>query len=266
MKKFKHLFLGVISLVSTTVFAQTTTTEKPADPLVIKYQLSSDFTGTFGNTESFLTVNQGILSLYKSFLETKFTARYRYGVLRDNSIGSIDTFKVNNNEFYFDVMMKLFPKNRVYGFVTGGFEFSFLRGVNYRAWGGAGAGFKVLTSDDHKFEPTIGVNYELTGYQTPIVYRNDTVNTVSTMVANAGWTGTHKFFKGKLVLTHDYKFILDVFATDNWRFDGGFGIAVPVVKNLNIKAALRGSYMNIVPTPKRNADMAITLGVSWGNL
>lgn len=223
----------------------------------IKYLVSSDWTFNFGNLNSFITLNQAQLSIEQKIIGTKIQARYRYGALEG---------VVNNNEFYSNAQLMFFPENRVYGFMNGGAEFSFLRGVNLRAWGGLGAGFKVLNTDDHKFEPVVSLNYEYNNYNTPILYRGDSTQIVQTGIANIGWTASHKFFKGKVVLVHNYKWTQDLIYATNYKFDGGFTLAVPVIKNFMVKTAIVGSYQNIVPEGKKQGDLIWTIGLAYGNI
>jgi hypothetical protein len=246
------LFATIIGTIS--IYSQTT---KPKDTtLVFKYLISSDWTFNFGNLNSFVTVNQAQFGVEQRVIGVKLVARYRYGSLEG---------VVNNNEFYSNAELSIFPKNRVYGFLNGGAEFSFLRGVNLRAWGGLGAGFKVLNTETHKFEPVVSFNYEYNNYSSPVVYRGDTTNIVQTAIANIGWTGSHTFFKGKLLLVHNFKWTQDMISATNYKFDGGFTLAMPVWKHLMVKTAIVGSYQNIVPDTKRQADLIWTIGLAYGN-
>lgn len=251
----KIIFIIVIGLIAPKAFSQADTS-KPADPLVIKYMLSSDWNFTWGNLNSFLTVNQGQLSMEKRVIGFKLTALYRYG--------EIETV-ATNNEFLTNLDIQLFPKNRVYGFLNGGAEFSLLRGVTFRAWAGAGAGFKVLDKEDHKFVPTVAFNYEYTKLNAPIVYRGDSTDAINTANAIVGWTGNHNFFKGKLVLIHNFKWTQDMLSGENFRFNGGFTLSVPIVKNLSAKTGIIGSYQNVVPSPKLSADLVWTIGLAYSN-
>jgi hypothetical protein len=237
------------------LYAQTTKTKDTT--LTFKYLISSDWTFTFGNLNSFITVNQAQFAIEQRVIGAKLAARYRYGALEG---------VMNYNEFYTNAELMFFPKKRVYGFLNGGAEFSFLRGVNLRAWGGLGAGFKVLNSSDHIFEPTVSVNYEYNNYSTPIVYRGDSTTIVQTAIANVGWTGSHKFFKGKMNLVHNFKYTQDLLFATNFKFDGGFTLSVPVIKHFMVKTAIVGSYQNVVPEGKRQADLIWTIGVAFGNM
>lgn len=256
MKNLKTILLaGMLMFGASALQAQAT---KPKDTtLTIKYLISSDWTFTFGNLNSFITVNQGQLNIEQRVIGTKLLARYRYGVL--DSV-------VNNNEFYTNLDVLLFPKNRVYGFANGGFEFSFLRGINARAWGGLGAGFKVLNNDMHKFEPTVAFNFEHNSFANPVLYRGDSTFTVNTAIANIGWTGSHKFFKDKLRIVHNFLWTQDMLYATNYKFTGGLTISVPVIKNLTVKTSVLGSYNNVVPADKKPGDLIWTIGVAWGNI
>jgi len=233
------------------------TTKAKDTTLTFKYLISSDWTFTFGNLNSFITVNQAQFNVEQRVIGATVMARYRYGAIEGIQ---------NYNEFYSNAELKFFPKNRVYAFLNGGAEFSLLRGVNLRAWGGLGAGFKVLDLEDHKFEPTISFNYEYNSYTTPILYRGDSTSIVHTGIANIGWTGSHKFFKGKMVLVHNYTYSQDLLYATNFKFNGGFTLAVPVIKNLMVKTAIVGSYQNVVPVGKKQGDLIWTIGLAWGNI
>jgi hypothetical protein len=247
--------IGILLFSSTGLFAQVT---KPKDSTItFKYLISSDFTFTFGNVNSFINVNQGQLDFEQKIIGTRVLVRYRYGELEK---------KVNYNEFYSNADLMFFPKHRVYGFLNGGAEFSLLRGVDLRAWGGLGAGFKVLNDVEHNFEPTVGISYEYNRYSIPVVYRGDSTNIINTVVTNIGWTGSDKFFNGKLVLVHNFKWVQDMIFAANYKFSGGFTLGVPVIKNLMFKTSILGSYQNVVPEGKKQGDLIWTIGLSWGNI
>lgn len=247
--------LGFIFLGSASAFSQATKAKDST--LTFKYLISSDWTFTFGNLNSFITVNQAQFAVEQRVIGAKLTARYRYGAIEGVQ---------NYNEFYSNAELMFFPKNRVYGFMNGGAEFSFLRGVNLRAWGGLGAGFKVLNNEDHIFEPVVSINYEYNNYTTPILYRGDSTTIVHTGIANVGWTGSHKFFKGKLMLVHNFKYTQDLLFATNFKFDGGFTLTVPVIKHFMVKTAIVGSYQNVVPATKKQSDLIWTIGLAWGNM
>ncbi len=239
----------------TTLYSQT---DKVKDTtLSIKYLISSDWTFTFGNLNSFISVNQGQLAIEQRVIGAKVLARYRYGAIEGVP---------NYNELYANGELMLFPQNRVYAFTNGGAEFSLLRGLNLRAWGGLGAGFKVLNSEDHVFEPAVSINYEYNNYSTAIFYSGDSTTLVHTAMTSIGWTGSHNFFKKKLLMVHNFKWSQDLIFAANYKFDGGFTLAVPVIKNFMVKTAITGSYQNIVPSDKKQADLIWTIGLAWGNL
>src|SRR5688572_26805472 len=171
------LTIGILATITSGLFAQANTRKKDST-LVIKYLIGSDWNFTFGNVNSYISVNQAQFDLQQQVIGTKLQVRYRYGELESIT---------NYNEFYSNAELILFPKNRVYAFLNGGAEFSFLRSVDLRAWGGLGAGFKVWNTVEHNFEPTVSVNYEYNKYSAPILYRGDSVDIVHTVVANLGW-------------------------------------------------------------------------------
>jgi hypothetical protein len=255
----KRSLLPLLFMIACTgssfLYSQSTKTKDTT--LTFKYLISSDWTFTFGNLNSFITVNQAQFDVQQRVIGAKVLARYRYGAIEGVQ---------NYNEFYSNAELMLFPKNRVYAFANGGAEFSFLRGVNLRAWGGLGAGFKVLDMEDHKFEPTISFNYEYNNYTTPILYRGDSTSVVNTAIANIGWTGSHKFLKGKMSLVHNYLYNQDLLFASNFKFNGGFTLGYKVYKNLMVKTAIVGSYQNVVPVGKKQGDLIWTVGLAWGNL
>lgn len=253
--KLKGVLLLIFIVVgNSALFGQADKTKDTT--LKIKYLISSDWTITFGNLNSFISVNQAQLGIEQKTIGATILARYRYGAIEGVQ---------NYNEFYANAQLMFFPKNRVYGFANGGAEFSLLRGVNLRAWGGLGAGFKVLNSDEHVFEPVISVNYEYNSYTTPVLYSGDSVSIVHTGIANIGWTGSHKFFKGKLTLVHNFKWSQDLLFANNYKFDGGFTLAVPIIKKFMVKTSIVGSYQNVVPALKKQGDLIWTIGLAYGN-
>lgn len=253
----KSIFLFGFCLFLTQLYSQSDSTEKKKDPLIVKYLVSSDFTFTLGNLVSFTTINKGQLELEKKVIGFKFNAAYRYG--------TIDTV-VNSNELTISTFISLFPKNRVYGFVNGGFETSFLRGISYRAYGGLGAGFRVVKTESHEFEPYINFLYEFNRYKDPIP--TDTVSPfeLQTFRGVVGWTGMHKFVKNKLVITHNFKYQQSLTIANNFRFEGNIALQYPIIKILSVKAGFTGTYENVVPTGRKNEDFLWTLGIALSNL
>lgn len=255
MKRGLLVLFAIMVSGSALMYSQNTKSKDTT--LTFKYLISSDWTFTFGNLNSFITVNQAQFNVEQRIIGATVLARYRYGAIEGVQ---------NYNEFYSNAELKFFPKNRVYAFMNGGAEFSFLRAVNLRAWGGLGAGFKVLDIEDHKFEPTISFNYEYNNYYTPVLYRGDSIDVVHTAIANIGWTGSHKILKGKMSLVHNFLYNQDLLFASNFKFNGGFTLGYQVYKSLMVKTSIAGSYQNVVPADKKQGDLIWTIGLAWGNL
>lgn len=253
----KKNFLFLLFLLPILITAQTDTVQTKKDPLVIKYLVSSDFTFTLGNLNSFTTINKGQLDLEKRIIGTKILAQYRYGIIDST---------VNSNELNSSIMISLFPKNRVYGFVNGGFETSFLRGIAYRGYGGLGAGFRVIKTDQHQFEPFINFIYEYNKYREPIQVTPDTSFVLQTFRGVIGWTGLHKVIKNKMAIAHNFKYQQSLTKAENFRFEGNIAITYPIIKILAVKAGFTGTYENVVPDDRKKADFIWTLGIALSNL
>ncbi|MCX7743118.1 MAG: DUF481 domain-containing protein [Flavobacteriales bacterium] len=253
----KNILLLLIAFSPIVFFAQTDTTQPKKDPLVIKYLVISDFTFTLGNLNSFTTINKGQLDLEKRVIGTKILAQYRYGIIDST---------VNSNELTTSLMVSLFPKNRVYGFVNGGFETSFLRGIAYRGYGGLGAGFRVIKTEQHQFEPYINFIYEYNKYREPIQVTPDTSFVLQTFRGVIGWTGLHKVINNKMVIAHNFKYQQSLTKAENFRFEGNISITYPIIKILSVKAGFTGTYENVVPDTRKQADFIWTLGIALSNL
>ncbi|MBW7941900.1 MAG: DUF481 domain-containing protein [Candidatus Kuenenia stuttgartiensis] len=255
----KRLSILLIVLCPLGLFAQTDSnaTIPKKDPLIIKYLVSSDFTFTLGNLRSFTTINKGQLELEKPYLGSKIMAQYRYGIIDST---------VNSNELTTSLLISIFPKYRVYGFVNGGFETSFLRGLTYRGYGGLGAGFKVVKTETHDFEPFINFLYEYNKYRDPIETIPDTNYILQTFRGVVGWTGLHRLVKKKLVIAHNFKYQQSLTVAQNFRFEGNITISYPIIKILAVKAGFTGSYENVVPAGRRSEDFIWTLGIALTNL
>lgn len=248
---FLTLFLPIL------LNAQTDTLRNKKDTLLIKYLVSSDFTFTLGNLNSFTTVNKGQLDLERRIIGSKIVAQYRYGVIDST---------VNSNELTTSLMISFFPKNRAYGFVNGGFETSFLRGLTARGLGGLGVGFRVIKNDSHQFEPFINFNYEYNKYREPIQITPDTSFVLQTFRGIIGWTGLHKVIKNKMVITHNFKYQQSLTKAENFRFEGNIVISYPIIKILAIKAGFTGTFENVVPDTRKKADFIWTIGIALSNL
>lgn len=253
----KKPFLFFLCVLPTIITAQTDTVQPKKDPLIIKYLVSSDFTFTLGNLNSFTTINKGQLDLEKRVIGTKILAQYRYGIIDST---------VNSNELNTSIMISLFPKNRVYGFVNGGFETSFLRGVKYRGYGGLGVGFRVIKTDSHQFEPFINFIYEYNKFAEPIQTTPDTSFILQTFRGIVGWTGLHKVINNKMAIAHNFKYQQSLTQADNFRFEGSISITYPIIKILSVKAGFIGTYENVVPETRKKADFIWTLGIALSNL
>jgi hypothetical protein len=237
--------------------AQTDTVRPQKDRLVIRYLLGSDFTFTLGNLNSFTTINKGQLDLERRVIGSKIMAQYRYGIIDST---------VNSNELTTSLMISLFPQNRVYGFVNGGFETSFLRGIAYRGYGGLGTGFRVIKTEIHQFEPYINFIYEYNKYREPIQVTPDTIFVLQTFRGVIGWTGLHKVIKNKMAITHNFKYQQSLIKAENFRFEGNIVITYPIIKILSVKAGFTGTYENVVPEARKKADFIWTLGIALSNL
>ncbi len=261
---FRKLTIVVTVLLAalSTLKAQTdsaATPEPPKDPLVVRYLISSDISLTAGNLFSFTTVNKGQLELEKRVIGAKFVVNYRYGFLDS-------TKNVINNELLTSALISLFPKKRVYGFINGGYEFSLLRGIKNRAFGGLGANFRVVDMENQKFEPYVNVLYEYNKYLTPIVFGDDTTDVVQTARGVVGWTGLHKVAKGRLIITHDARYSQSLQVANNFSVAGNVALTVPIFKILSAKTAFGATYENVVPTGRKKADFIWTFGIVLSNI
>lgn len=239
------------------LWGQDTSQTKAKDTLKVKYLLSSDLSVTAGNLKSFTTVNKGQLDLEKRVWGLNTTALFRYGTLED---------EINSREFNVSAAASLFPKNRVYGFINGGYEFSFLRGFDNRAFGGAGISFRVFRQENNKLETFFNALYEFTEFNAPIVVDGDTSNTLSTARGVLGWTGTHKVFSKKLIITHAGKFQQSLQNLDNYRFEGNVNLTLPIFSVLSVKTGVQYTYENIVLDDRQNSDFIWTFGVVLTNI
>ncbi len=253
----KKSLLFLILLLPLIIYAQTDTVLPKKDPLVIKYLVSSDFTFTLGNLNSFTTINKGQLDLERRVIGSKIMAQYRYGIIDST---------VNSNELTTSLMISLFPQNRVYGFVNGGFETSFLRGIAYRGYGGLGAGFRVIKTESHQFEPYINFIYEYNKYRDPIQITPDTSFVLQTFRGVIGWTGLHKVIKNKMAIAHNFKYQQSLTKAENFRFEGNIVVSYPIIKILAVKAGFTGTYENVVPDGRKKADFIWTIGIALSNL
>lgn len=244
-------------LVPFTLFGQDSTQTKAKDTLKVKYLVSSDVSVTAGNLNSFTTVNKGQLDLEKRVWGINSTALFRYGTLDD---------KINSREFNVTTAASLFPKNRVYGFINGGYEFSFLRGFNNRAFGGAGISFRVFRKTNNKLETFFNTLYEFTEFNEPIVVDGDSSMTLSTARGVLGWTGTHKVFSQKLIITHAGKFQQSLQNLDNYRFEGNVNLTLPIFSVLSVKTGVQYTYENIVLDGRQNSDFIWTFGIVLTNI
>ncbi len=239
------------------LFGQDSTQTKTKDTLKVKYLVSSDLSVTAGNLNSFTTVNKGQLDLEKRVWGLNTTALFRYGTLED---------EINSREFNVTAAASLFPKNRVYGFINGGYEFSFLRGFNNRAFGGAGISFRVFRQENNKLETFFNALYEFTEFNAPIAVDGDTSNTLSTARGVLGWTGTHKVFAQKLIITHAGKFQQSLQNLDNYRFEGNVNLTLPIFSVLSVKTGVQYTYENIVLDGRQNSDFIWTFGIVLTNI
>jgi hypothetical protein len=259
--KAKLLALALfLFTVSAAAYAQTDTTQPPKPPkdtLRVKYMLSSDFTFTAGNLLSFTTINKGQLELEKKVIGWKLMAGYRYGTL--DSV-------VNSNELNISTVISVFPKNVIYGFVNGGFETSFLRSIRFRAYGGLGAGFRVVKTETNEFEPYVNFLYEYNRYNDPLPDDTIAPYELQTFRGVVGWTGLHKVFKQKLIIAHNFKYSQSLTIANNFRIEGNLNLAVPIVKIFSIKAGFSATYENVVPEGRKQADFLWTIGLLLTNI
>jgi hypothetical protein len=254
MKSYLSVFVICFPIF---IYSQNNASEQKVDSLRIKYQVSSDFTFTLGNLRSFTTINKGQLDIEKRVIGSKISAEYRYGI--------IDT-TVNSNELIASLQLSFFPKHRVYGFINGGLESSFLRGIAYRGYGGLGVGVRVIKTEQHTFEPFLNVLYEYNRYRDPIQVAPDTNYVLQTVRAVVGWTGLHKVINNKMVITHNFKYQQSLQNAQNFRFEGSVSFRYPIIKILSVKAGFTGTFENVVPTGRRQEDFIWTIGLVLTNL
>lgn len=227
------------------------------DTTLIKYLLSSDLTITSGNLNSIVTINRGSFEMEKKVYGIKTTAMYRYGFL-DGTL--------NSNEFNSLISISLYPRKKLYAFLNGGLESSYLRGFNYRAFGGVGMTWRAINTEKQKLEPFLNLNYEQTQFRSPVLFNNDSTDLVQTLRGVLGWTGTHKVFADKLLITHGAKFQQSLQDPSNFRFDFNSSFSVPIFKFFSIKTGITYTYENIVLPERVNSDFVWTFGVILTNM
>lgn|GEM_PF-815861 len=257
MKQKFFTLVALVMMSGTVLHAQLDTAGQKRDSLIVKYMLSSDFTFTAGNLLSFTTINKGQLELEKRVIGWKLLAAYRYGTL--DSV-------TNSNELNISTMISLFPRNIIYGFVNGGVETSFLRGITLRAYGGIGAGFRVIKTETNEFEPFVNGLYEYNRYKDPLPTDTISPYELQTFRGVVGWTGLHKVFKKKLIIMHNFKYTQSLTIANNYRIEGNLNLALPIIKIFSLKAGFSATYENVVPVDRKQADFIWTIGAILTNM
>ena len=247
------LLITLSTFVLSSVFPQQTfKTKNPKDSLTLSYRIGTDFSMSFGNVNSYNSLNEGYLEVDQRIIGFDALARYRYGWLAGTQ---------NASELQTNLNIKIYPRYWVYAFAKGGVESSFMRATSLRGFVGGGAEFRPIDNEKHTFKPYIGYMFEHNDYREPILLANDSAYTWTTHRGIVGWSGVHKFAKGRIILTHNFNWVHSFVNFKRYRFYGSIDILIPVWKMITIRTAFYGSYDNLVPIGFVSQDMLFTVGI-----
>ncbi|SEJ67453.1 Protein of unknown function, DUF481 [Dyadobacter koreensis] len=224
-----------------------------APPVVFKldtitYRFIGDGNFTRGNVNRSLMVLRAEIIATGPVLSIATNPRFTYG--RQNGI-------LAERDSYMDLFVDVFKKRKTYVFGLGTLETSNLRGITLRVMGGAGIGYRLLSTEKNKILLTNALVHESTNFRelpTKSIQRN-----------SFRVKGKHSFAKDRFRINHITFVQPAITDISNLRWNTVISLEFPVNKWVALRSSYENSYESLVEAGRKRNDSRVTFGISVGN-
>ncbi len=154
------------------------------------------------------------------------------------------------------------PERKIYPFVLGFVSTNFRREINLRTLFGAGTSFQLLNKKNNWLKLSISSEYEQTDFsETNFNYSEYNGNgSINTFRGTIWVNGKYHVLKEKVILNHELYFQPSLEHSNNFRWQGDFGLELPIWKYLNFKINYRHTFESIVIENQKQEDRILTFG------
>jgi hypothetical protein len=232
---------------------------KSKDSLKIRADLSLTGFWQGGNVETLIFRAKSEIS-FKPLNHVVYKTRNSY-VYQEFGKVKADEDILSLNFLYFNPERKLYPL--ALAFVSTNFR----REIDWRSLFGAGMTYEIFEKDKSYLRASLSSEYEQTrfnetNFNIPEYNGRDYINTWR---ATLWVSGKYHLFKGKLILSHESYYQPSLEEGNNYRYQGDFGIELPVWKFLNFKINYLHTYESIVIQGQARDDRFLTFGLTLKN-
>ena len=246
MKKILYSFLFIPLLLSAQI--------NESDTLKLKASLS--LTGFFqgGNVQTFIFRARSDVS-FKPSKTLVFKTQNSY-VYQEFGKQKADEDILSLNFLYLN------PDRKIYPLLLGFVSTNFRRDIDLRSMFGAGVSFQVLDHEKDWLKFSISSEYEQTKFGSTkfnrVAYNG--ASSINTLRGTIWLSGKYHLFKNKIIISHESYYQPSLQQGNNYRWQAGFGLELPIVKYLNFNINFLHTTESIVIENQKQEDQILSFG------
>lgn len=253
------------TLLLALVFESTAVAQDPSKSDTLRYDVHLSATAILsgGNLERTVSQNRLWGSVGKRHVQFVTENSYRYGR---------NFTRVVENDMLTRNYIRLFPDNKLYGFVLATYEDNFRRSIENRWQLGGGGAYTFYKKNRDFLRTSVAIVYEEADYK---------YNTFNLLEYNGNFSveetrgimrigGLHTILKNHLSLRHDTWFMLGFTNTQNYRWHSLIGLQFSIYKGLAFKTDFDYTYENLTISdnnpfgfPSSTNDWILSFGLSY---
>ncbi|MEC3874171.1 DUF481 domain-containing protein [Chryseobacterium salviniae] len=173
--------------------------------------------------------------------------------------------KKADNDIYSRNYLYYKPQKKIYPFAIFYAQTNFRRKIDYRLFGGVGATYQAVRTENHMVKLSASLVNEKTSFTTDKF--NETAYNGSNEIAlwrgTAYLSGIHKIAKNKLRIFYNAYWQPAFENVPNNRVQAEIGLEVPVWKGLNLSTQYVYAHEQVVAEKIKQTDKILTFGVSY---
>jgi hypothetical protein len=219
-----------------------------SDPTGFHYKITADGTVTAGN------VNRALIQVGSSF-DWAVSRLFRFASNPSFAYGRQNKL-LNEREILADFRTTFLQERRFYYLGFGAVEISNLRKIRQRFTGGAGVGYKLLSSKNAYLSVTNVLLYEYTDFIT----NSAEVNDVNVLRNSTRIFGEYQWNNGRYSVTHTV-FMQPALNKPNLRWNANVSFQIRLTSLIGVRTAVQNSYESVVAAGRKNNDFRWTTGL-----
>jgi hypothetical protein len=223
-------------------------TNAASAPTGFDYKITAEGTVTAGN------VNRALIQVGSSF-DWAVSRLFRFASNPSFAYGRQNKL-LNEREILADFRTTFLQERRYYYLGFGAVEISNLRKIRQRFTGGAGVGYKLLSSKNAYLSVTNVLLYEYTDFIT----NSAEVNDVNVLRNSTRIFGEYQWNNGRYSVTHTV-FMQPALNKPNLRWNANVSFQIRLTSLIGVRTAVQNSYESVVAAGRKNNDFRWTTGL-----